>query len=325
MILTDKIYGTFTLKDVLVEELTNSPSFQRLKGVYQNSLPPRYLGTTLREFTKAVTRFDHCIGVFLLLRKLGATYEEQIAGLLHDVSHMAFSHAYDWIMEDYQKSDDHVYSQDARHVDFVKSTDLYEILKKHNLDADKIIHHTDFKLLDSDVPELCADRIDYFLREFDKSEASQFISSLTVYKNQIIFREGRLALEFAKSFLARNRENWASYESASRFHILARTMRYAMKKGYVVSSDFVNTDDFVLSKIESVDDEFIKSNLAILSMDTIPVLGKMAVARTKFRYVDPLFWRDGRIVRLSADNIDFAKMVDEQRKIYEVPISVFDG
>lgn len=43
----------------------------------------------------------------LLLRKLGASLNEQIAGLLHDASHTAFSHTADWVLghketEDYQ-------------------------------------------------------------------------------------------------------------------------------------------------------------------------------------------------------------------------------
>lgn len=324
MIITDKIYGTYNIKDPCIEELINAPSFQRLKGVWQNGLPPRYLGEKIRNWTS--TRYEHSIGVFLLLRKLGASYEEQVAGLLHDVSHMAFSHAYDWIMEDYEHSDAHVHSQDDRHESYVKSTELYEILKKHKLDAEKIIHHTKYPLLDIDVPGLCADRVDYFLRETSVNKAKKFVSSLNVYKNQIVMRDGGLALEFAEKFIARNRDNWAGYESASRFHILARTMRYAMEKGYVFPDDFKKTDDFVLGKIENIkNDEYIKKNLDILSLAVLPPDGPFATARTKFRYVDPLFWRDGKLVKLSEDNGEFAKHVENERKIFTSPINIYNG
>ncbi len=46
---------------------------------------------------KTVTRYEHSLGVYLLLRRLGAGPREQVAGLLHDVSHTAFSHAVDFV------------------------------------------------------------------------------------------------------------------------------------------------------------------------------------------------------------------------------------
>ena len=42
--------------------------------------------------------FEHSLGVYLLLRRLGADRREQVAGLLHDISHTAFSHAVDFLI-----------------------------------------------------------------------------------------------------------------------------------------------------------------------------------------------------------------------------------
>ena len=44
-----------------------------------------------------MTRFEHSLGVFALLRRLRAPRREQVAGLLHDISHTAFSHAVDFV------------------------------------------------------------------------------------------------------------------------------------------------------------------------------------------------------------------------------------
>ncbi len=324
MILTDKIYGTFSITDPAVVELIGAPSYQRMMGIWQNGLPPRYLGQKLRAWT--CTRYDHSLGVYLLLRRLGASREEQVAGLLHDVSHMAFSHAYDWIMEDYQKSLEHVQSQDRRHGSYIKSTELYGILQKHNLDADKVIEHTKFELLDRELPELCADRIDYCLREIDTVVAKEIANSLTVYKNQIVFRDESLAIKFAKIFLDRNRNNWASYESASRFHILARTMRYAMGKGYISPSDFTGTDEDALSKIEPhKDDKYIMRNLEILLLPELPLDAKQTTAVIRFRYVDPLFWQNGKMMRVSEKYPEFAAEIENERKVFTAPINIFDG
>ena len=71
--------------------LIGCPTFQRLKGV-------RQAGPSALAFPfKDVTRYEHSLGVFALLRRLRAPRREQVAGLLHDISHTAFSHAVDFV------------------------------------------------------------------------------------------------------------------------------------------------------------------------------------------------------------------------------------
>ncbi|MBT2713840.1 HD domain-containing protein [Pseudomonas sp. ISL-88] len=85
MKIIDNIYDDYLIDDIL-EELIFSNPVQRLKGVYQG-------GASYFVNEKwNVTRYKHSIGVMLLIKKLGGSLEKQIAGLLHDVSHTAFSH-----------------------------------------------------------------------------------------------------------------------------------------------------------------------------------------------------------------------------------------
>ncbi len=88
----DRVYGDSTIEDPGILELIDCPTFQRLKGV-------RQAGPSALAFRfKDVTRFEHSLGVFLLLRRLGADRRAQVAGLLHDISHTAFSHAVDFVI-----------------------------------------------------------------------------------------------------------------------------------------------------------------------------------------------------------------------------------
>ncbi len=83
--------GASTIDEPAILDLIGCPTFQRLKGV-------RQAGPSALAFPfKNVSRFEHSLGVFLLLRRLGADRREQVAGLLHDISHTAFSHAVDFI------------------------------------------------------------------------------------------------------------------------------------------------------------------------------------------------------------------------------------
>src|SRR5690348_1533614 len=88
----DRVYGDSEITDEGVLGLIGVPTFQRLRGVYQ-------AGPSAIAFSfKDVTRFEHSLGVYLLLERLGASRKEQIAGLLHDISHTAFSHAVDFVV-----------------------------------------------------------------------------------------------------------------------------------------------------------------------------------------------------------------------------------
>ncbi|MCQ6294657.1 hypothetical protein NPL96_27125, partial [Bacillus cereus] len=75
----DVLYGEFE-EDQVVEELISSKSMKRLKGIHQNGA--RYLVNEKWN----VTRFDHSLGVMILVKKLGGSVEDQISRLLHDVS-----------------------------------------------------------------------------------------------------------------------------------------------------------------------------------------------------------------------------------------------
>ena len=92
MIVLDSIYGEHIVEGVL-EELIVSKPVQRLKGIHQGGAS--YLVNEKWD----VTRFDHSIGVMLLIKALGGSLEEQIAGLLHDVSYTAFSHVIDFVLD----------------------------------------------------------------------------------------------------------------------------------------------------------------------------------------------------------------------------------
>ena len=75
MEINDCVYGKCEITEPVLVELIHSKPLQRLKGIMQS-------GARVYIFSnRDVTRYEHCVGVMLLLRKLGASIEEQIAGL----------------------------------------------------------------------------------------------------------------------------------------------------------------------------------------------------------------------------------------------------
>src|SRR3954462_8272027 len=87
----DRVYGEAEVNDPGGGALIVCPTCRRLEGIKQ-------AGPSALAFPfKTVTRFEHSLGVHILLRTLGAGLREQVAGLLHDISHTAFSHAVDFV------------------------------------------------------------------------------------------------------------------------------------------------------------------------------------------------------------------------------------
>jgi uncharacterized protein len=85
------IHGDLIVDDPLALELIQSPVMQRLKYINQYGVNEFVLPAKTYHYT----RFDHCLGVYQILKARGAPRLEQIAGLLHDASHTVFSHTMD--------------------------------------------------------------------------------------------------------------------------------------------------------------------------------------------------------------------------------------
>ena len=154
MIVEDILYGSFEIEEILVA-LISSEEIQRLKDVHMAG-PAILINSAWNE-----TRYEHSIGVMLLIKKLGGTLEEQIAGLLHDISHTAFSHVVDLVL--YNETDDYHEQIKAR---LIEQSLIPTILKQHGFDYKKLLFDDEkWHLLEQKAPLLCCDRIDYTLRE----------------------------------------------------------------------------------------------------------------------------------------------------------------
>ena len=150
----DRVYGDVAIEEPGILDLIGCPSFQRLKGI-------RQAGPSALAFPfKNVTRFDHSLGVYVLLRRLEADAREQVAGLLHDVSHTAFSHAVDFVVS--SREQDHHEQLKPLMLD---RPDITAALARLGYSPSDFYNDSIYPLLEQPLPALCADRLDYFLRD----------------------------------------------------------------------------------------------------------------------------------------------------------------
>ena len=308
MIYRDRIYGKVNIKEPVILDLIKSPAIQRLKGIDQAGYHKLWLrpGAKLGRYNHS--RFAHSIGVYIILRKYNAPFEEQVAGLIHDVSHSAFSHCIDYVLDvGSEKEHNH---QDNIFVDFVKKSEIPTILQRYNLDLEYILDEKNFPLKEKDLPDLCADRIDYSLRtalifnEVPQESVKYFLDSLTTENNNWVFKDLKSAKEYAELFLKLNREYYASLTAAIMFKIIGDCLRYALEKDILNGEDLYRTDKEVLKKIKRYLKKDKKLNFLFRRIDKqiLPENNPEDFDSNIFcksRIVDPLFHCNNSVVRLS--------------------------
>ncbi len=315
MNIKDRVYGDVEISEPALLDIINGPTLQRLKDIDQAGYQEPYFPST------QLSRFEHSVGVCSLLKKYGAPIEEQIAGLIHDVSHSAFSHCIDYVLDvGSEKEHNH---QDNVFDEFVKKSEIPTILQKYNFDLDYILNDKHFLLKENKLPDLCADRIDYSLREarvFGEIESAQyFIDNLTAENGNWIFKNFESAKNYAELFLKLNTNYYAGLSSAVMFRTVGDYLRHALSKGYISLTDLYTTDKIVLSKIEPhhKNDERLEllfdrmNNKIGFINDPDNFEGEVFC---KSRAVDPLCKQNGEVKRVSEINPSWNIILKEESK-----------
>jgi len=87
----------YDITDSRIHKLLESKTVKRLAWIGQNG--PINHKATPNGIISPINRQMHSIGAMILTLKVGGTYDEAIAALLHDIIHTAFSHAFDFVVK----------------------------------------------------------------------------------------------------------------------------------------------------------------------------------------------------------------------------------
>lgn len=294
----DSIYGSITIENQLIIDLIQSKPMQRLKHISQDGAV-HYMVPSIK-----VTRYDHSIGTWYLSNKFERPLEEQVASLLHDIPHTAFSHVIDFVMED-RKHEYH----DRFLKQIIMDSEIPDILKKHNLDIKKVLAKESFPLLDNDLPDISFDRLDYFLRDgfsidiLPRETIELFLHEIKEEDKKFFFEDISVASMFAILFMNCSRLYWLSPNSHGAFFLISRALKIALQKGTITEKDFFTTDNILMKKMKKTHDTDILSLLTRLqpgkyfryaSKDTAEFYGP-----NKPRFVDPWIKNANKLQLLS--------------------------
>ena len=309
MIIKDIVYGTNKIEEPVILKLIKQPEIQRLKKITNYGVPKKYYFSEWPDFS----RYEHSIGVMILLNKLGASIEEQIAGLLHDISTPALAHVTDWVLGNGKAGDESYH--DNLHKIIVDRSKIPDILKKYGFDSREILDFDSFSLLERPTSKLCADRIDYSLRQFmyykNPKITKECLNNLSVENGEIVFNNRTSASQFANGYLECQIEHWGSKKVVKKYHNFSKILKYALDKNIICEKDFFGNDGTIIGKLEKSDDKKIKELLIKLQKHE-NVDNKKEKVYKKFRHVDPAI-KGGKV--LSSVDKKFASKLKHYKKL----------
>lgn len=315
MYIKDRVYGEIEINEPVLVEIINGPTFQRLKDIDQYGYSkPYFKGANC-------SRLEHSIGVCLLLKKYNAPIEEQIAGLIHDVSHSAFSHVIDYVLEA-GSGKEQTYQDDIFN-DFVKKTEIPAILEKYGFNVDYILDDNNFPLKENNLPDLCADRIDYSLRDAcvfgEIKDTEHFLNNLVAEKEIWVFRNLESARKYANLFSQLNTKYYSVLTMAMIFRAVGDYLKHTLIKKYILRKDLYTTDKIVLAKIKPYHKK--DKHLQLLFDRMNNKIGFKndpsdfdAEVFCKSRVVDPLCRYQGGVKRVSEIDPNWGRVLEEESK-----------
>lgn len=297
-------------------ELIQTPPFQRLKNVNQ------YGGVNFVLKTHQVSRFEHSIGVWHVLRALGASQEVQVAGLLHDIGHTAFSHMIDMAVSSATEDHHEVHADEIEGMDQTNS-----ILKKAGITLREVDTYPEIK---KSLPGIGADRLDYGMRDYvgatgDKvGMGKKILENVFLDGRDIVFKNVESAKEYALTGLEAMWYGIYEPNAAAVYQAIIEILRQGwLKDGWITDHDLLQDDNVVFQKIL---DNKNRINDLYYKILTVPFTSKLVTqndeydfchVKLKVRFFDPTVVVGDEKKLLSEIDQDFSNALKEKKSIFE--------
>lgn len=308
MKINDAIYGEHKIEPI-IEQLINTKEMQRLKKIHQGGAS--YLVNPMWN----VTRYEHSVGTMLFIKRVGGSIEEQIAGLLHDISHTAFSHVIDLAFnnedEDYHEK---IYEK------IINTSSIPSILSDNGYDyIDILFNEKQWTILEQAAPRLCADRIDYTLRDMyhygyiKRSEIEQFLNSLELIKGEVIIHSIEVAEWFVEIYYKEVIGFFLDPLNVYAYDRLSKAIKLSLERNEISLEDLMKDDDHVFRLlINSKCDEVVSLiNSINYSVKVVENRSDYDIfQKQKIRSIDPQL-KVGNMIYASSEKSEKVKRLTE--------------
>lgn len=295
-----------------ITELSGTPEMLRLKGIGMDC-GCEYTNFPVFQNRPAASRYEHSIGVALIVWHFTHDMAQAAAGLLHDISTPVFAHTIDFMNRDYTDQES---TESGTTEMIVRSVPIQTLLKKYRLRTEEVCDYHRYPIADNDAPGLSADRLEYTLRNLIRyvgktpGDVKRYYEDISVGtnesgKDELVFETVRTAAGFAFDALAAAKV-YVLDEDRFSMEALAGLLRSALEQGVISPADLHTTEAQVIGKLQS-DPAAAQEWNAFRSLHTILRQNVRGIepgwisVPAKKRYIDPLVRSRGRISALSPD------------------------
>ena len=291
-----------------LRRLADTPPMARLRQVGMNC------GCEYTAFPRFArwapySRFDHSMGVGLIVWHFTGDLRQSAAGLLHDVATPVFAHTVDFLNGDHLRQE----ATEALTAEFIaRSPELQALLREYGLTTADVADYHRYPIADNDSPQLSADRLEYTLGDLrcygftDAETVRAFYTDLTVGKNEagvpeLSFRTPETARAFTEAALSVSRV-YVADEDRFAMEALARLLRAALDRGVLTAADLYTTEPLVIRKLETdpvtaARWRRFRSYARLTRAVRQPEGTEWIRVSAKLRYIDPLIADWGRVSR----------------------------
>lgn len=317
------------IPDFLVE-YASVPEMQRLKGISMISACEH---TKLVPFNFFHTRYEHSIGVALIVWNFTKDKKQTIAGLYHDIATPAFSHVVDYIHGDYEKQES---TEEFTEKIIKESKEIMDLLDQDGISIDEIKDYHLYPIADNDSPRLSADRLEYTLSDglvtqdaFSLESIDRIYKDLTILKNEdgedeIGFRN----LEIAEEYIEGATKLWHLFSGNNENGMIMQFWTNILKK--MAEERFITEEDLydyseqqIVEKIRNCPDKNISKAFEIfanskeIERSETEIKDKYCISvKAKKRYTNPLVQINGNAIRIDIAS-EKGKRIIEDIKNYK--------
>ena len=251
------------------------------------------------------SRFDHSVGVALIIWHFTHDKAQTIAGLLHDVSTPVFSH-----VSDFRKGDALTQTATEEPNEFLIRNDaaLARLLAADGLTADQVCDYHNYPVADNEIPQLSADRLEYMYPSgmaldgsWTYEEIRRTYGDLAVLTNEdgvpeLGFQTPAVAEEYTEHFCLIGHILQLNEDKLC-LHMLGQIMNLAVEEGILREEDFMQLPESeIIKKIDEMTGSQQLNSLyrTFREMTSIvhsksPLAGHFCVKlQVKMRYINPL-------------------------------------
>ena len=239
-----------------LQEAAKTSAMQRLQDVGMNcgceyTFFPMFAGIG------PYSRFDHSVGVGLIVWHFTKSMEQAMAGLLHDIATPVFAHVIDVLHGDHMTQE----STEAGTGQWIRgSGELHRVLEKFEIPVEAVEDYHRYPIADNDSPRLSADRLEYTLGNAvnygiaTKAQVRTWYADLAVgvYEDdepELMFSHREAAEGFAMAALECSKIYVADPDRYA-MEALAGLLKQAIDQGILEEADLYKQEKDIITRLK---------------------------------------------------------------------------